>query len=314
MKFTGERMIPEINTDSEIYLEHMARYFFASQFAREKIVLDIACGSGYGSDYLLKAGAKKVWGIDISEEAISYCRKRYPNENLLFSVGTVGKIPLQEKKIDLVISMETIEHVDEITQHDFLKEVRRVIKYEGLFIVSTPNSLVYQTGNNFHIKEFILDEYELLLKQYFNNIKIYYQDNIESNFILLKDTLDSEILVENKKNIVLRKLNAILSSESLYFIAICSNSEIKHQINEYITIFNIKPWACAKKIINLQEENANLLGELNSLQNSIQSLQGEIAGRDAKIADIYQSLSWKLTSPLREMDRWLKIRNRSGVR
>ena len=72
MRYTGERMIPEFNEGEEIYLEHITRYIFASQFIKDKIVLDIACGSGYGSDYLLKNGARKVIGVDISKETVEY--------------------------------------------------------------------------------------------------------------------------------------------------------------------------------------------------------------------------------------------------
>ena len=356
MEFTGERMVPECNIGDEIYLEHMIRYLFASQFAREKTVLDIACGSGYGSDYLLTAGAHSVLGIDISAETISYCRTHYSDKRLHFAVGDVGKIPLYDKKIDLVVSMETIEHIDEITQNIFLNEVKRVFNPEGIFIVSTPNSLVYPKGNTFHLKEFNLEEFQFILKQYFSHVQIYYQDNIESSFILMKETLDNEILLKNNDNILMRKINAINSSESMYFIAICSNIDINQKVNEYITLSNIKPYACGKTIIKMQEEvtardvhiknldehNQTLAGEIALRDSHIRTLEGEIALRDGhiqtlveeitgqyrdiealqgearrlnhevavrdeRISGIYQSLSWKLTSPLRTVDRWLKI-------
>jgi 2-polyprenyl-3-methyl-5-hydroxy-6-metoxy-1,4-benzoquinol methylase len=336
MEFTGERMIPEWNINNEIYLEHMIRYLFASQFARGKTVLDVACGSGYGSNYLLKAGAHSVVGIDISEETISYCRTNYSDKRLHFFVGDVGKIPLHDKGIDLVVSMETIEHVDEITQNIFLNEVKRVLNPEGIFIVSTPNSLVSQKGNPFHLKEFSLEEFQLILKQYFSHVQIYYQDNIESSFILLKDTLDNEILLKNNDNILMRKINVINSSESMYLIAICSNFDINQNINEYITISNIKTLDCWKTVGKLQEvlsardrdikilqgdvqtlqgvvsaQDGNiqtLQWEIGALRGEIQGLQQEVASRDAWLSSIYQSLSWKLTSPLRTVDRWLKIR------
>jgi hypothetical protein len=60
-------------------------------------------------------------------------------------------------------------------------------------------------------------------------------------------------------------------------------------------IFNIKKWTYKQKIINQQQETANL--------------QTEVAARDAKIANIYQFLSWKITVPLRAVDRWLRVRS-----
>jgi O-antigen biosynthesis protein len=62
---SGERMVPE-RSGGLTFWEHVYRYAFASDFVKGKYVLDIACGEGYGSAVLLKAGAEKVIGIDIS--------------------------------------------------------------------------------------------------------------------------------------------------------------------------------------------------------------------------------------------------------
>jgi len=48
---------------------HVARYTFAAQFTSDKLVCDVACGTGYGC-FLLSRSATFVVGIDISEEAI----------------------------------------------------------------------------------------------------------------------------------------------------------------------------------------------------------------------------------------------------
>ena len=77
MKFTGERMIPDENRHDAIYAEHLNRYFFASHFVKNRTVLDIASGSGYGSEILQKAGARRVYGVDISEEAIEFGKELY---------------------------------------------------------------------------------------------------------------------------------------------------------------------------------------------------------------------------------------------
>jgi len=262
MRFTGERMIPEFNQNEEIYLEHINRYLFASQFVKGKTVLDIACGSGYGSDFLLRAGAKAVVGIDMSEEAISYCKNKYQEERLIFLVGSVENIPLKELRIDIIISMETIEHVNGIVQTRFLEEARKILKPEGFFILSTPNSLVVPKGNTFHIKELAFDEFEDLLKRYFSNIKIFFQDNVVSNFILSREVLENKNILDDNKKIKLRKLNTIASFDSMFFIAVCHYSGIEFLIDEYVALFNIK--TCE---INLQEI-ASLRQELRIIKSS----------------------------------------------
>lgn len=86
LKFTGERLIPEFtkcSTETEMFKEHIERYKFASQFVENKIVLDIACGVGYGSK-LLAEKANRVFGCDISDDAIKYAKSHYSKENICY--------------------------------------------------------------------------------------------------------------------------------------------------------------------------------------------------------------------------------------
>lgn len=88
IRVTGERVIPKYNKLPElnnIYQKHMARYLFVSKFVENKFVLDAGCGCGYGSDYLAEH-AKKVVGIDSSDEAIKYSKEHYAKNNLEFQV------------------------------------------------------------------------------------------------------------------------------------------------------------------------------------------------------------------------------------
>ena len=95
MEFTGERIIPKedfCGPNTNIYKEHVARYEFASKYIKSKKILDIACGSGYGSEILSKNGAYHVIGCDISEEAIEYAKKYYQHNNIEFISGNITKI------------------------------------------------------------------------------------------------------------------------------------------------------------------------------------------------------------------------------
>ena len=74
---TGERMVPE-KTASATFWEHVERYRFAAKYVGGKDVLDVACGEGYGSAGLLKAGAKSLVGVDVaSGEAAAHARAKY---------------------------------------------------------------------------------------------------------------------------------------------------------------------------------------------------------------------------------------------
>jgi len=77
---------------------------------------------------------------------------------------------------DVVVSFEVIEHLHD--QQPYLREISRVLRPNGLFIVSTPNKYFYGpngSNNPFHTREFTPDEFEALLSPYFSTINLYGQ-------------------------------------------------------------------------------------------------------------------------------------------
>src|SRR5260221_5454081 len=154
-------------------LEHWHRYLFAAPFASGKIVLDLACGDGYGSLYL--AGrAKRVYGIDISGPTIAQAKQKYSRRNLEFVVGSCVEIPLADHLVDVVVSFETIEHHDEHAR--MLSEFKRVLKPRGLLIISTPDKReradTPRNLNPYHVKELCQEEIQSLLQQQFGHVRL----------------------------------------------------------------------------------------------------------------------------------------------
>ena len=101
------------------------------------MVLDAACGTGYGTEILAKAGAKKVFGIDIDYKSIQYAENKFGHSTIEFRQGDVANLPFPKETFDLVISFETIEHVTDDSRT--ISEFWRVLKKEGKLIISTPN-------------------------------------------------------------------------------------------------------------------------------------------------------------------------------
>lgn len=177
MEFTGERYIPALNSRDELSVEHLHRYHSILPLVRDKAVLDIACGEGYGAALLAKT-AKNVVGVDISRECIDHATKTYFAQypNIRFLEGDVEHIPAADNAFDVVVSFETIEHVSEEGQQRFLAEVKRVLKKNGLFIVSTPDkenySDRYAHDNPFHVHELTRTGFVQLIAGYFNNAQL----------------------------------------------------------------------------------------------------------------------------------------------
>ena len=139
LQFDGERFLPEC--EREICYEHWHRYAFAAEFVKNARVLDAACGEGYGS-YLLADTAEKVVGVDVSDAAITHATSRYAQaDNLEFAVQDVTRLDFADNSFDVVVSFETLEHL--AAQDVMLAEFRRVLKPEGLLIISTPDKAIY---------------------------------------------------------------------------------------------------------------------------------------------------------------------------
>ncbi|HST02844.1 MAG TPA: class I SAM-dependent methyltransferase [Usitatibacter sp.] len=164
LPFTGERFIP--GTPGEIWIEHWHRYHFASRWVAGRRVLDVACGEGYGSA-LLARHAASVIGVDISQQAIDHARGAYAGvDNLEFECAPCTALPLGDATVDLAVSFETLEHIQE--QEKFLDELARVLGPEGVLLLSCPNKLEYSDKrgftNEFHVRELYRDELSALLQ------------------------------------------------------------------------------------------------------------------------------------------------------
>jgi SAM-dependent methyltransferase len=169
LTFTGERFVPGI--EGEIVYEHVHRYAFARRYAAGKRVLDVACGEGYGSA-ILAAGAASVTGVDIDAATVAHARATYASRaNLSFVEGSAAKLPLADASVDLVVSFETIEHLDAPDQPKMLAEFARVLAPDGALVLSAPNRPEYSESrgyvNPYHRHEHDRAELERLLDAHF---------------------------------------------------------------------------------------------------------------------------------------------------
>lgn len=252
--FTGERFIPGID-DSKLEVEHYQRYASICQLVAGKVVLDAACGEGYGSN-ILAATAKKVTGIDIDADTIERARKTYSvRGNLYFEQGCIEKLDIADETIDVVVSFETIEHVPEQTQEKFLSEITRILKKDGILIMSTPNKKIYSDlhnyKNEFHIKEFYRDEFIRFLKTKFQYVKLYNQAFQVASIISSYERNENNIAYFNEEKDY---------QEGKYFIAIASNKAPEKEAISSLYIYDNNEYEeNIQRILTLQagEEERN---------------------------------------------------------
>jgi ubiquinone/menaquinone biosynthesis C-methylase UbiE len=166
-----ERLLTDRFTLSAV--EHLHRYALAADICHGMEVLDIASGEGYGSN-LLSRKARRVIGVDLSKDATEQAKAKYSHPNLSYIQGAAEAIPLDDASVDAVVSFETLEHHDK--HEEMLAEIKRVLRPDGVLIISTPDKLFYsdipQYTNEFHVRELYLDEFRALIQRHFHRHRL----------------------------------------------------------------------------------------------------------------------------------------------
>lgn len=119
--------------------------FVDNKDIKGKIILDIGCGYGWFEYHSLKKGAKKIIGVEISEEDLSTIKKYITAKNFEAKIGHASNIPVKNSSVDTVVSWEVIEHIPKKSENDFFSEVSRILKKNGTFYLSTPHHHLFST-------------------------------------------------------------------------------------------------------------------------------------------------------------------------
>jgi SAM-dependent methyltransferase len=183
-----ERIVPDETPPGPLAI-HEKRYRFALPYCEGKRVLDAACGVGYGTALLAERAAHVV-GVDRSEEAISYARARYGRANVEFRVTDLRDPDLGSASFDVVCSFETLEHLPD--RDAYLRHMARVLRPDGLYLVSTPQAprTTERPDNPHHCVEYSLDDFDSLLRRFFDDVQLYGQRRVQTRRHRLLQRLD----------------------------------------------------------------------------------------------------------------------------
>jgi ubiquinone/menaquinone biosynthesis C-methylase UbiE len=244
-KWSGERLETFIHNENAI--EHLHRYALASTYVKDKIVLDIASGEGYGSN-LLSVHAAKVTGVDIDAASVKRAMDVYKKNNLQFKEGSADAIPLADSSVDVIVSFETLEHHDK--HEEMFSEIRRVLKQDGLLIMSTPEKRFYtdekKYNNPYHVKELYLAEFKTLVSKYFVNARFYYQNLFNGSLLVPEISGVGEFQSYSGSY---EALNLKIPFNPMYVLTIATNSNNTF-IPAGVNIF------CSQELGNKQEYDA----------------------------------------------------------
>lgn len=291
MKFTGERFVP--TEQGKIRIEHYHRYAMVLEVVKGKVVLDVACGEGYGSFFLSEV-AHTVVGVDISDDAIRHALSNYDKPNLNFLQGSATNLAFPNDSFDVVVSFETIEHL--MAQEEMLAEIRRVLRADGVLIISSPNRPIYSEEssehNEFHVKELDFQEFDELLRTQFSEIEYSGQRLLISSVIQPLYTSPKSSAVWSDDGVQLSN-KAGEFKDPVYFLAVCGASNVSLPHLGMSTLY--------PESIDLVKYYVGFAKWAQSLEKIVAERDVQIADRDAQLAEFRRSFFGRLATLFRKI-------------
>lgn len=167
--------------DHFIFLCHVATYRFALDYVKDADVLDLGCGTGFGTK-MLADEARSVVGVDVSDEAVAFSAARYGgdgDENLSFvQIGSLPetRMPFDDASFDVVTCFQVIEHIHGVDR--FLQEIARVLRPGGVMVMATPDRRWRLFGwqkpfNRYHVTEWAPAEMGSILGRTFAQVELF---------------------------------------------------------------------------------------------------------------------------------------------
>ncbi len=157
----------KLNHPLVVIREHLIRYTLALQNVKDKNVLDIACGTGYGM-YLMSYWAKSVSGYDKEVLAIREAKqfqmkcKSYIETRNLETVVSLGNIVTQ--KFDVITCFETLEHLK--NPEKLISLIEEHLSPKGVFYFSVPNKKDLKDDSKWHQSVFNKDKIIELMRNF----------------------------------------------------------------------------------------------------------------------------------------------------
>ena len=160
---TAERVSLE-KSDNFVFQRSLLAYHRAAELV-EGDILEIGTGMGYGVDII----APKVTRFITVDKQLP--ENILQLANVEYYEMEVPPIEFENSSFDSVVSFQVIEHIAK--DIDFVREVSRVMRAGGKFVVSTPNAPMSLTRNPWHVREYNADELRNLLECHFSKVEAY---------------------------------------------------------------------------------------------------------------------------------------------
>ncbi len=132
LRAAGELGVPAEHRAAVTDVERMARYRWLAPLAQGAATLDVGCGEGLGCEFLQRAGAKALLGLDRDAGALARAAAR-DLRDIRFAARVADVLPCGDRSFDLVVAVG--ENFDQAGLQTALPELRRVLAPRGVLVI-----------------------------------------------------------------------------------------------------------------------------------------------------------------------------------
>ncbi len=118
----------------QLIYENIKEYIEANNINFQLKLLDVGCGPGNLVTFLSPIKNLILYGCDISENSLKIAKKKGMN---VTKCNLWDKFPFSDEYFDIIVATEVIEHI--FDTENFINEIRRILKKDGLLVITTPN-------------------------------------------------------------------------------------------------------------------------------------------------------------------------------
>jgi 2-polyprenyl-3-methyl-5-hydroxy-6-metoxy-1,4-benzoquinol methylase len=136
--YTKHYKSKQIRQEKVLQAKYLLTKISFLKFQKSENILDVGCGIGMLGNQIKRKFKVNVFGVDSNRQAISEAKKLGVNAKL---ADIEGRLPYEKAFFDKIFCVQVIEHI--VNPDAMLQEIRRVLKKDGMLIITTPNLAVW---------------------------------------------------------------------------------------------------------------------------------------------------------------------------
>jgi SAM-dependent methyltransferase len=212
----------------------LAGYRFAQRYVGAKSVVDVCWEEvGLGA-HILAETARSVEGLTNSPGALESASTSYPAPNVSYREASLPELPYPADHLDVAVVFEVIEKLER--PEDLMGEIKRVLKQDGLLVISTPDKQTHSTERGHrgpeHRREVYVPEFQELLERHFEHVHVYRQGTVAGSLIFRASEKVDGASVESARSTSTNPLFGPKPPTTRFVVAVCSDVEVPEQEGE----------------------------------------------------------------------------------